>query len=61
MKHRDPIIDELHRQREAMARAHGFDVNRIAATIRRHEQEREANAIRAVTRRSPSPRQKKAS
>ncbi len=44
-----------------MARAYAFDVNRIAATIRRHEQERKAAAVRAVTRRSPSPRQKKAS
>jgi len=42
-----------------MARAHDFDVNRIAATIRRYEQERKATAVRAVTRRSP--RHKKAS
>jgi hypothetical protein len=61
MKHRDAIIDALHRRREAMARAHDFDVNRIAATIRQHEQERKAAAARAVTRRSPSPRQKKGS
>jgi hypothetical protein len=60
MKHRDPIIDELHKQREAIARAHDFDVNRIAATIRRHEQERKA-AVRAMTRRSPAQRQTKAS
>jgi len=61
MKRRDPIIDGLHKRREAMARAHDFDVNRIAATIRRHEQERKAADVRPVTRRSPSRRQKKAS
>jgi hypothetical protein len=60
MKHGDPIIDALHKQREAIARAHDFDVKRIAATIQRHEQERKA-AARAVTRRSPAQRQTKAS
>jgi hypothetical protein len=39
MSHRDPIIEELHRLREAIGRAHGFDVRRIAATIRQHELE----------------------
>jgi hypothetical protein len=39
MRHRDPIIEELHRLREAIGRAHGFDVRRIAATIRQHELE----------------------
>ena len=37
MKRRDPIIDELHRVREDIAKAHDFDARRIAATIRRHE------------------------
>jgi hypothetical protein len=39
MKRRDAIIDELHKLRERIGRAHGFDVDRIAATIRQHEQE----------------------
>lgn len=61
MRRRDPIIDDLHKLRESVGRAHDFDIDRIAATIRRHEQERQAAAGRAVTRRSPLPRQKKAS
>ena len=39
MKRRDAIIDELHILREQVGRAHGFDVDRIAATIRQHERE----------------------
>jgi hypothetical protein len=30
MKRRDPIIDELHRVREDIGKAHDFDVRRIA-------------------------------
>ena len=37
MKRRDPIIDELHRVREDIGKAHDFDARRIAATIRQHE------------------------
>lgn len=36
---RDAIIDDLHKLRERIGRAHGFDVDRIAATIRHHERE----------------------
>ena len=39
MKRRDVIIEELHRVRERIGRDHGFDVDRIAATIRAHEQD----------------------
>ena len=39
MKRRDAIIEELHKVRERMGRAHDFDVDRIAATIRQHERE----------------------
>jgi len=39
MKRRDSIIDDLHKLRERIGRAHGFDVDRIAATIRQHERE----------------------
>ena len=38
-KQRDAIIDELHRYREQVGRAHGFDVDRIAAAIQQHEHE----------------------
>ncbi len=37
MKSRDAIIEDLHKLRERIGRAHGFDVDRIAATIRQHE------------------------
>ena len=39
MKRRDAIIEELHKLRERIGRAHAFDVDRIAATIRQHERE----------------------
>jgi hypothetical protein len=39
MKRRDSIIEELHKLRERIGRAHDFDVDRIAATIRQHERE----------------------
>lgn len=58
MKRHDPIIDELHKLREAIGRAHDFDVHRIAATIRQHEQANK-DSIRQVSKRAP--RRKKAS
>ena len=59
MKPRDAIIDELHRVREDIGKAHDFDVRRIAATIRQHEDENPKGIIRE----SPkwTTRQKKAS
>ena len=39
MKRRDAIIEELHKLRARIGRAHDFDVDRIAATIREHERE----------------------
>jgi len=39
MKRRDSIIDEIHRLRERIGRAHDFDADRIAMTIRQHERE----------------------
>jgi hypothetical protein len=39
MKRRDAIIDDLHKIRRTIGKAHNFDVHRIAATIRRHEAE----------------------
>ncbi len=59
MKRRDPIIDDLHRIREAIAKAHDFDVRRIAATIRRHEDEGRKSVVRQLPKRTT--RQKKAS
>ena len=59
MKRRDTIIDELHRVRENFGKAHDFDVRRIAATIRQHEDENPQGIIRELPRRTR--RQKKAS
>ena len=59
MKRRDPIIDELHRVREDIGKAHGFDVRRIAATIRRHEDQNPDGVVRESPKRAP--RQKRAS
>lgn len=59
MKQRDPIIDNLHRIRQAIGKAHDFDVRRIAATIRRHEDERRQPVVRQLSKRTT--RQKKAS
>jgi hypothetical protein len=42
MKRRDAIIEDLHKLRERIGQAHGFDVDRIAATIRQHEREADA-------------------
>ena len=59
MKRRDPIINELHRIREDIGKAHDFDVRRIAAAIRKSE----AESTGAVVRESPkrSTRQRRAS
>ena len=59
MKRRDPIIDELHRVREDIGKAHNFDVRRIAATIRRHEDQNPEGVVRESPKRAPH--QKKAS
>ena len=59
MKRQDAIIDELHRVREDFGKAHDFDVRRIAAAIRHHEDENPEGIIRESPKRTP--RQKKAS
>ncbi|MBI3491493.1 MAG: hypothetical protein HY047_06900 [Acidobacteria bacterium] len=59
MKRRDSIVGELHKLRERIGRAHDFDADRIAATIRRHEEERGRGDVRVAPRRAG--RQKKAS
>ena len=59
MKSRDPIIDELHRIREDIGKAHDFDIRRIAAAIRQHEDENPEGIIRESPKRTT--RQNKAS
>ncbi len=59
MKRRDVIIDDLHKVRQAIGRAHDFDVHRIAATIRRHEDESGQPLVRELPKRPA--RHKKAS
>ena len=52
MTRRNPVLDELHAFRERLGRSHGFDAERIAATLREHEHERKTAARRrpAATR-----------
>jgi len=59
MKPRDPIIEELHRVREDIGKAHNFDVHRIAAAIRQHEDENPDGVVRESPKRAT--RQRKAS
>ena len=59
MKRRDPIIEDLHKLREKIGKAHDFDVRRIAATLRRHEEAGANTIVRPVPRRPA--RHKKAS
>jgi hypothetical protein len=59
MKRRDPITDELHRVRENIGKAHAFDVRRIAATIRQHEDQNPEGVVRESPKRAA--RQKRAS
>ena len=58
MKRQDATIEELYRVREDFGRAHSFDVRRIAATIRQHEDENPEGFIREPPKRTT--RQKKA-
>ena len=59
MKRQDAIIDELHRIREDFGKAHNFDVRRIAAAIRQHEDENPEGVVRESPKRTT--RHKKAS
>jgi hypothetical protein len=52
LKRRDAIIDELHRVREDFGKAHDFDVRRITATIRQHEDEDPEGVIRESHKRT---------
>lgn len=56
MKRRDPIMDELHRVREDIGRAHDYDVQRIATTIRRHEEQSREGVVRESAKRTTRPR-----
>jgi len=51
MTRRDPIIDELHRVRKGIGKAHDFDFRRIAAAIRQHEGENPKGIIRESPKR----------
>ena len=52
MKRRDSIIEDLHKLRERIGRAHDFDVDRIAATIRQHEREAGRAPVDATPKRA---------
>ena len=59
MKRQDSIVEELHKIREAIGRAHDFDVHRIAETIHRHERAAKRELIQVSPRKAL--RHKKAS
>ena len=40
MTRRNPVLDELHALRERMGKAHDFDAEGIAETLREHERQR---------------------
>lgn len=52
MKDRNSIIDEIHKLRERIGRAHDFDADRIALTIRQHEQDAGRPAVAVTPRRT---------
>lgn len=52
MKRRDSIIEDLHKLRERLGRAHDFDVERIAATIREHERKGGRTLVEATSKRT---------
>ena len=62
MTTRNPVIEALHAFRERVGRAHGFDAERIAATIRAHERQRTAPSVRhgSETTRTVSARRTRA-
>ena len=52
MKRRDPIIEGLHRVRENIGKTHDFDIHRIAAAIRQHEDENPESVVRESPKRT---------
>lgn len=60
MKHYDPILDELHKVKDAIAKAHDYDVDKLFATIRARE-EKAAAAKRRPQAPKRAGRQRKAS
>jgi hypothetical protein len=59
MRHRDSIIDEIHKVRERIGRAHGFDADRIALTIRQHEREAGRPTTELLPRRAKTTAQRR--
>lgn len=59
MKHRDSIIDEIHALRERIGRAHDFDADRIALTIRQHEREAGRPLVKVTPRRTKATTQRR--
>jgi len=56
MTRRDPIIDELHRIRVDIGKAHDFNVRRIATTIRQHEEKNAEHVVRESPKRATHPK-----
>ena len=49
MRHQDPIVEEVRAARDAIAKASGYDIDKIAAAIK----VREARSGRRIVRRTP--------
>jgi len=54
--HCDPIIERLHRIREAMGREYGFDAHRIARAIREDEKANRRKIVSRAPRRARKDR-----
>ncbi|PYR62953.1 MAG: hypothetical protein DMF91_04950 [Acidobacteria bacterium] len=52
MKQRNRIVNELHRVGEDIGKAHDFDVRRITAAIRQHEDESREGVVRESPKRT---------
>jgi hypothetical protein len=50
---RDPIVDEVRANRDALAREHGYDIDRIFAFLREMEKRSGAERVRLPPRRHP--------
>ncbi|HEY4159435.1 MAG TPA: hypothetical protein VGM29_15105 [Polyangiaceae bacterium] len=56
MKRADPIIEELHKVRDTIAKRYGFDVQRIAAAFKAKEGESGHPVVSRPPRRVPKKR-----
>ena len=57
MKHRyDPILEELHKVKEAIAKAHDYDINKLVECVRAREGKTPAERCPHMPKRTRRPR-----